>query len=149
MWCGPVLGSVCSSVCRAPTLPSVQPRTHPKSQKRHRGQPESTGTMGQLPCNERTSVLVLTGCQERQQRRHRVAGLPGTSCCREQAALPAPAVLRHRAPCSGVGTAQLWGTLSICTLLLKYLAPKLHLEVIIREGYLHLVLTSYFNRVCP
>lgn len=90
----------CLQFLCAPTLPSPQPRTHPKSQKRHRRWQESTGTIGQLLCKERTSVLGLTGCQERWQRRDRFAGLLGTSHGREQGALPAPVILKHLAPCS-------------------------------------------------
>lgn len=48
--------------------------------------------------------------------------------------------------------AELWGAHSICTLLLLFLAPKLPLEVVVREGYFlsqarPLVLTSYISRV--
>lgn len=106
--------------------------------------------MGQLPREERTNALGLVGCQERWQTRDRLAGLPGTSRCSKRAALQAPDVPKHLASCSWADTAQLWGARSICTLLLIFLAPKLPLEVIVREGYFPsqpgtLVLTSYIS----
>lgn len=138
----------------APTLLSPQPRPHPKSKKRHRGQPESTGTTGQLPCKERTSVLGLNACQERGQRRDRFAGLAGTSRCREQAVFPTPAELKHLAPCSSVGTAQLWVHALYAPWSSYFWPPNFLKRSLLGEGYLHiqshtLVLTSYFNRVYP
>lgn len=67
----------------ASTLTSPQPSTHLRSLQGEpaeaRGQPESIGVTGQLPCEERTNALGLTGCQERRQKRDRFADLPGTS----------------------------------------------------------------------
>lgn len=72
VWCGPVLGSVCSFSMHQPSHP------HNTSKEPEEAQPESRGTMGQLPCKERASVLGLAGCQAWWQRRDRIAGLPGT-----------------------------------------------------------------------
>lgn len=108
--------------------------------------------MGQLPCEERTNALGLVGWQERWRKRGRFAGLPGTSRCSEGAAPPALGIPKNLVSFSWADTAQLWGTRLIRTLLLVFLAPKLPLEVIVREGYFPsqagtLVLMSYISRV--